>query len=315
MKAACLSVVATGLSTVLVTGCSGINNPLAFRTGDAQPLIWPAATIKNSVPMPPPVPRELDKTVLTAYVVEPGDGLLVQPVNLDSPARLPADQTVLPDGKIDLGLYGRLLVAGKSVEQIEAQVQSIVQAKTANAGQINVRLVSRVSKVFYVLGQVNSPGSFPLQGRETVLDGIVAAGGLNARASRVNIILSRPTAPIGCRVVLPVCYRNIVQLGDTTTNYQLQPGDRIYVPAMDFWAGIFGEDNDLKKKGCSPCKGPQCGCPWNCDGPAGVHPEFVAPAGVIPAPPFGTTPSANPTAGSAATPSLSPPTPVAPSGT
>ena len=84
--------------------------------------------------MPPPVPRELDKTVLAAYVVEPGDVLLVQPVKLDSPAHLPSDQTILPDGKIDLGLYGRVLVAGKPIEAVEAQVQAVVQAKTADAG-------------------------------------------------------------------------------------------------------------------------------------------------------------------------------------
>ena len=49
-------------------------------------------------------------------------------------------------------------------------------------------------------------GSFALQGRETVLDGIIAAGGLNDKASRNNIILSRPTPPDGCRLVLPICY-------------------------------------------------------------------------------------------------------------
>jgi protein involved in polysaccharide export with SLBB domain len=274
---------AAGLIAVAV-GCSSLN-PLAFRTGDVGKLLPEAKAFRNSVPMPPPVPRELDKTVLATYVVEPGDVLLVQPVNLDSPARVPSDQTILPDGKIDLGLYGRVQVAGKSIEQVEAQVQAVVQAKTANAGPINVRLVGRNSKVYYVLGQVNAPGSFPLQGRETVLDGIVSAGGLNARASRNNIILSRPTVPEGCRVVLPVCYRQIVQLGDTTTNYQLQPGDRIYVPAMTFWETLLGEDKASKKE-CTPCKGPQSACPWNCNGPA------VAPA--VPAPtilPPGITPT------------------------
>jgi protein involved in polysaccharide export with SLBB domain len=273
------------MSAMLAVGCSSLN-PLAFRTGDAQPLLKEAKEFKDSVPMPPPVPRELDKTVLAAYVVEPGDVLLVQPVNLDSPARLPSDQTILPDGKIDLGLYGRVAVAGKTVEQVETEVQGIIQGKTPNAGQINVRLVGRNSKVYYVLGQVNAPGSFPLQGRETVLDGIVAAGGLNARASRNNIILSRPTVPDGCRVVLPVCYRQIVQLGDTTTNYQLQPGDRIYVPAMGFIEGICGEDRDYKK-GCSPCNRPQRACPWNCGGP-GVSPT-IAPATVLP--PIAVTPA------------------------
>jgi protein involved in polysaccharide export with SLBB domain len=245
------------VAALLASGCSALN-PQAFRSGDSHTLVPEAKAFKNAVPMPPPLPRELDKTTLATYIVEPGDVLLVQPVNLDSPARMPPDQTVLPDGRIDLGGYGRLLVAGQSVDQIEQQVTAAVHAKTADAGPINVRLIGRNSKVYYVLGQVNAPGSFPLQGRETVLDGIVAAGGLNARASRSNIILSRPTAPDGCRVVLPVCYRQIVQLGDTTTNYQLQPGDRIYVPGQTCMEQIFGDRDD--NNGCSPCSRPQFPC-------------------------------------------------------
>src|SRR5262249_18970851 len=161
----------------------------------------------------------------------PGDVLLVQPVDLDSPARIPGDQPVLPDGTINLGRYGRVLVAGRTVDEIETLVRGVVETQTKNAGAISVRVVTRVSKAFYVLGEVNAPGSFTLNGRETVLDGIVAAGGLTDRASRRNIILSRPTAPDSCRLVLPVCYSEIVQVGDTSTNYQLTPGDRIYVPS------------------------------------------------------------------------------------
>ena len=67
-------------------------------------------------------------------------------------------------------------------------------------------------------------------GRSGHYAAILAAGGLTDRASRRSIILSRPTHPDGCRVVLPVCYDEIVQLGDTTTNYQIAPGDRIFVP-------------------------------------------------------------------------------------
>jgi polysaccharide biosynthesis/export protein len=248
---------------LLSGGCSALN-PLAFRNGDASPLIPEATAIKNAVPMPPPVPRELEKTVLATCIVEPGDELAIVPVKADSPVRVPQErQPILPDGKIDLGEYGRVLVAGKPIEEVEAHVQAVIQAKTPNAGPINVRLVGRNSVVFYVLGQVNEPGAYPLQGRETVLDALIAAHGVNAKASRNNIILSRPTSPDGCRIVLPVCYRQIVQLGDTTTNYQIQPGDRIYVPAMSFIEGFCGEDKS-SKKGCSPCNGPQRGCPWPC---------------------------------------------------
>jgi polysaccharide biosynthesis/export protein len=194
--------------------------------------------VREAAPPALNLPRELDKHVLPPYIVEPGDVLLVASTDLDSPVRIPGDQPVLPDGTIALGKYGRLIVAGKPLDEIEAMVRSQIQAQSATPISISVRLASRQSTIFYVLGEVNSPGAFPLSGRETVLDGILAAGGLNDRASRRDIIVSRPTRPGDCRVVLPVCYREIVQLGDTTTNYQLMPGDRIFVPSKTAWEDL-----------------------------------------------------------------------------
>src|SRR5262249_23767338 len=65
------------------------------------------------------------------------------------------------------------------------------------------------------------------------------------------IILSRPTPPHGCRVVLPICYNDIVQVGDTSTNYQIQAGDRVYVPTRSCWEEVF-----RNKPECPPCGGP-----------------------------------------------------------
>jgi polysaccharide export outer membrane protein len=203
------------------------------------------------------LPRELDKQPLPPYTVEPGDVLLVQPVDLDSPVRLPGDQPVLPDGTINLGKYGHLMVFGRTVPEIETLVKQAVEAKTKEAGAaaaVTVRLVSRQSKVYYVVGEVNAPGAFQLNGRETVLDGLMAAGGLTDRASANNIILSRPSRPEECRVVLPVCYKNIVQLGDTTTNYQLAPGDRIFVPSRTACESVFPNRDKAPCDGChTPC--------------------------------------------------------------
>ncbi len=225
------------------------------------------------------IPRELEKEPLPTYVVEPGDVLLIQPIELDSPVRLPGDQPILPDGTINLGKYGHLVVAGKTVPEIETMVRAAVQVQTKDAGFISVRLVSRQSKVYYVVGDVNSPGVFQLNGRETVLDGLMAAGGLTDNASRDNIILSRPTRPNCCRVVLPVCFREIVQLGDTTTNYQLAPGDRIYVPSRTLMETVFGRHCSK-----SPCGGAHTACvlpPYPggpcCDGPGGTAPGYATP--------------------------------------
>jgi protein involved in polysaccharide export with SLBB domain len=263
------------LSLSLLIGCSftGARNPLNFS--NSHKLLDEVASVRQ--PVAPDVPRELAKQSLPAYVVEPGDVLLVYPGDLDSPLRLPGDQPVLPDGTIDLGRYGRLPVAGRALVEVETMVRATIAAQAPNAGFVGVRLISRSSKVYYVIGEVNSPGSFQLSGRETVLDGIIAAGGLTDRASRTKIILSRPTPPDSCRLVFPVCIREIVQLGDTTTNYQLAPGDRIYVPAVGCLESLLHT--------CSPCGGTQIGCPLPIKEHAGTATEtFTLPAPVA-APP------------------------------
>lgn len=234
----------------LSAGCSN----LLGLTPTGHRLTPEAKALRSAYPDPLPLPRELDKRVAPPFIVEPGDVLLVQPANLDSPVRLPGDQTVLPDGTIQLGRYGQIVVSGKTIPQIETEVRAQVEAQQKDAGPITVRLVTRVSKVYYVLGEVNAPGAFPLQGRETVLDALLAAGGLNDKASRKSITLARPTPPDGCRKVLPICYNDIVQLGDTSTNYQIANGDRIYVPTR-------GRDDCGRKKVCPPCNRPQVPCP------------------------------------------------------
>jgi polysaccharide export outer membrane protein len=242
--------------TLFGVGCA---NPFGV-SNEGQRLIPEAKAARMAVPDPPPLPRELEKQMAGPYIVEPGDVLLLQPADFDSPVRIPGDQPVLPDGTINLGKYGRVIVAGLTVDQIEGVVrdQIMKQAKEAkNAGPVLVRLVSRQSKVFYVLGEVNSPGAFPLAGRETVLDAILVAGGVNTRADLARIILSRPTHPEGCRVVLPICYEQIVQLGDTSTNYQIQAGDRIFVPARGSMDTLL---HHFRKDDCSACSRPQIPC-------------------------------------------------------
>ncbi len=274
-----LILIVTGCS--LLSGCSSsAGNLLGLYTG-GHSLTPQAKSMRSAYPDALPLPRELDKRVASAYIVEPGDVLLVQPVNLDSPVRLPGDQTVLPDGTIQLGRYGQIVVAGKTVPQIEADVRTQIEAQQKDAGPITARLVTRVSKVYYVLGEVNAPGAFPLQGRETVLDAILAAGGLNDKASRKFITLARPTHADGCRVVLPICYNEIVQLGDTATNYQIANGDRIYVPTR-------GHDDCGRKKDCPPCDRPQVPCPVpdGCSAmPTSVPPQAGPSLPLLPATP------------------------------
>jgi polysaccharide export outer membrane protein len=162
-----------------VAGCSLGAGGIGISPG--HPLSGQARRVRVSVPPTAPIARELDKTVATPYFIEPGDELLVEPASFDSPLRFPTDQAVLSDGTIDLGKYGRVIVAGFTIEQIEEVVESIVRQREQEKLEpadlaVNVRLIDPQSKVYYVLGEVNAPGSYNLIGRETVLGAILTAG-------------------------------------------------------------------------------------------------------------------------------------------
>ncbi len=254
-------------AALLMAGCStSSTNPLGFGSAGHR-LLPDTREARKANPDPWPLPRELNKSPAAPYMVEPGDVLLIQPADFDSPIRIPGDQPVLLDGTINLGKFGQLQVAGMTVVDIEravqAQVKSVLKDTVKEIGPITVRLSSRQSKVFYVLGEVNSPGAFPLAGRETVLDAILAAGGVNTRADLRKVTLSRPTPPDSCRVVLPICYEQIVQLGDTSTNYQIHAGDRIFVPSkhfLDELGQMCGKKSAESDRPQVPCTSPD-GCP------------------------------------------------------
>jgi polysaccharide export outer membrane protein len=133
--------------------------------------------------------------------------------------------------------------------------------------RVSVRLTNWDSKKIYVLGDVNSPGSFLYRGNETVLDAIIEAGGIASKANHHDIIVSRPSTCGGCRTVMKVCYDQIVQLGDASTNYQLLPGDRVFVPSLTFVDDLKQTLNPFKENRCPRCSGCDVGCdlPQGCE--------------------------------------------------
>jgi hypothetical protein len=57
---------------------------------------------------------------------------------------------------------------------------------------------------------------------------------------------------------LPVCYDRIVQLGDTTTNYQIRPGDRVFVATRTLCEAIKFWQRDCPN--CPECGSRPCRC-------------------------------------------------------
>ena len=93
------------------------------------------------------------------------------------------------------------------------------------------------SKRYYVIFDGGGFGEqvvpFPITGSETVLDAISNVYGLSDVASKRNIWVARRTPHCGQPwQILPVDWIGITQHGITITNYQIMPGDRIYVKAQ-----------------------------------------------------------------------------------
>lgn len=179
--------------------------------------------------------RELDKTTMPRYVVEPPDELdiSIRPVPGDWS---PSTYLVQADGMVDLGLYGDVYVVGLTLEQVEQKIAEQVTLDALRRGQkptepyrVSARLSSSQSKYYYVLGTVGSEGRFPIRGNETALDAILQAG-LKSNSLPEKAYLVRPHPAGGPDQVLRIDWCAIKERGDTLTNYQLFPGDRIVVP-------------------------------------------------------------------------------------
>jgi polysaccharide export outer membrane protein len=144
------------------------------------------------------------------------------------------EHLVRSDGTISLGIYGTVYVAGLSLQEITAAVEQRLGDFMSDP-QVYVDVLAYNSQAYYVITDGGGFGEqvvrLPITGNETVLDAVSQIQGLSQVSSR-NIWIARP-APAGAGVaqILPINWREIAAEGVTTTNYQLLPGDRVYIQA------------------------------------------------------------------------------------
>jgi protein involved in polysaccharide export with SLBB domain len=165
------------------------------------------------------------------YLVQPPDELelrcaQVPEVNLQR-------QRVRPDGKISFELLGDFEAAGKTPEEIAADVSTRLQERYNNLPKdhaVDVRIVVYASHVYYVLGQVVRPGPRPYTGRDSTLTAIAEAQP-NPLAWQKRIQVIRPSPQEGTdAMIFEINYKRVLVRGDTSKDVLLQEGDIVYVP-------------------------------------------------------------------------------------
>lgn len=138
---------------------------------------------------------------------------------------------VRPDGMISVPLVGDVRAGGLTPSQVASDIGEKLAVYVRDP-QVAVILTDLRSHEYLsrvrVTGAVRQPISIPYRQGMTVLDAVLAAGGLTefAAPARSELYRSDDTGTRNYAVDLD----NILDDGDLSTNYKVAPGDVITVP-------------------------------------------------------------------------------------
>ena len=173
---------------------------------------------------------EAPASVSADYLIGPGDTLEVFVWrNPDLTVTVP----VRPDGKISTPLVEDMVAVGKTPTILARDIEKAL-AVYVKSPQVNV-IVTVPASAFSqvkVIGQVVHPQALPFRSGMTVLDAVLAVGGLSqfAAGNRAHLVRSVN----GKSQELKVKLEALVNNGDMTQNLTLQPGDVLVVPETRF---------------------------------------------------------------------------------
>lgn len=168
--------------------------------------------------------------VRSDYVIGPGD--VIQVFVWRNP-ELTVTLPVRPDGKFSSPLVEDMVAVGKTPSQLARDVEAVL-AEYVRSPQVNVIVTQPASTLnqVKVMGQVKSPQALPYREGMTVLDAILAAGGLAefAAGNRTKLIRTENGKQEEIRLRLG----NLINGGDMRQNLVLKPGDVLLVPQSRF---------------------------------------------------------------------------------
>lgn len=167
------------------------------------------------------------------YLIGPGDTL---EITVWREPDLSTAATVRPDGRITIPLVEDLPAAGKTpmelADLIEARLSAYLQDPvvlvTVSSG------LGDLGQQIRIVGEAAAPTAVAYRSGMTLLDAIIAAGGLSRQADGDAAVILRRTET-GYQEI-PVRLARLVREGDSTANVALSPGDTIIIPE-GFFAG------------------------------------------------------------------------------
>lgn len=134
------------------------------------------------------------------------------------------------EGKIQYKFVGDIEVSGLTKQELEQKIKEVI-SNFVISPEVNVTIVEYRSKVFYVLGEVGTPGKYYMRSESLLVREAVFQAGLPTQAAamrKCQIITPDDNGKVKIR---KVDLYSILYGGDLRRNIEMRPGDVLYVPS------------------------------------------------------------------------------------
>lgn len=161
------------------------------------------------------------------YRIGPGDNLNIF---VWRNPELTVTVPVRPDGRVSIPLVEDVVAIGKTpttlAREYEQRLSKYIKEPLVTV--IVTGFVGPIPDEVRVIGEAAQPRAIPYRADMTVLDAMIAVGGLTRYASGNNSLIVRTAN--GVQTSYAVHLSDLIKDGDITSNVALQPGDILIIP-------------------------------------------------------------------------------------
>ncbi|MGE5522429.1 MAG: XrtA/PEP-CTERM system exopolysaccharide export protein [Rhodospirillaceae bacterium] len=179
----------------------------------------------------PPASENLQQTADAPYLIGPGDTLNI--LVWRNP-ELSMVVPVRPDGKLTTPLVEDLSATGKTASQLAREIEKELSKYIQNpvVTVVVTNFVGPYSEQIRVIGEASKPQALPYRANMTLLDVMIAVGGITdfAAGNKASILRRNgsQSEQFGVRI------QDLIRGGDLSANLKMRPGDVVVIPQSAF---------------------------------------------------------------------------------
>ena len=153
------------------------------------------------------------------YSLAPGDKIRVIVFGEDT---LTGEYVITSGGNLSFPLVGNLRATDKTVEQLQVALATALSDGYVNNPRVSIQVIS--FRPFYILGEVNRPGEYPVSTGLTLEQAVASAGGYTYRANNRRAFVKRATET----------QERLLDLKNAKQSVVIRAGDTIRIPERHF---------------------------------------------------------------------------------